>query len=294
MNKNTIDRKGLLHLFIVYIVWGSTYLAIRIAVKDGDGFSPFFLGASRATLAGLIMLTWQRLQNKSIRLTKPQFISLLVSGILLWLGGNGLVNLAEKRADSGTAALIVSSTPIWVATIESILDKKLPSRWLVLSLMLGTIGMVFLSLPVLLKGLRADILSVLVLICASLSWSIGTVYQTRNQTKLDSGVSSGYQLLFGGLALGVAAFVTGEGIPHPNLNAWLAWGSLLAFTSFVQVLRLLPTKLVTTYSYVNPVIAVFLGWLILGEVITIPTLIGAAFILLGVASVFKEHMTISH
>jgi drug/metabolite transporter (DMT)-like permease len=204
--------------------------------------------------------------------------------------------MGEQHADSAVAALTIASTPIWVAIIESIIDRKMPSLLLIGALLVGTAGVVVLSMPLILSGLRAEIISVVVLVLGALSWSLGTIFQSRNRVSLAPVVSSGYQSLFGGVGFVIMALILNEPLPHPVAQAWVAWGylvifgSILAFTSFVQVLKLLPVNIVTTYSYVNPIIAVFLGWIILRESITYWTIGGSILILLGVTGVFRAHV----
>jgi drug/metabolite transporter (DMT)-like permease len=294
------SKAGYFHLAIVYVVWGSTYLAIRVAVREGAGFTPFVMGAMRVLAAGIILLTIGMIMKQRMRLTRTEFLTLLASGVLLWTGGNGLVVFGEQMADSAVAALIIASVPIWVAIIEAILDRKIPSALLVGSLLVGTSGIVVLSMPLILSGLRAEVLSILAMVLASLSWAGGSVLQSRNRVNLAPAVSSGYQSLFGGIGFVIVALVLREPLPHPIPQAWLAWGylvifgSTIAFTSYVQALHLLPTKIVITYSYVNPIIAVLLGWFILSEQVTPWTIGGAALVLLGVAGVFRAHVQAVH
>lgn len=240
------------------------------------------------------MLLWAGLRGQRIRPTRGELITLFISGLLLWPGGNGLVVWAEQRADSGLAALVVASMPIWVAVMEAILDRKLPSRVLVGSLLVGFAGIGVLSYPVLAGGVEADLLSVLALLGASITWGAGSLLQSRNPVALSPRASSGIQMLSGGVGFFVLVQLMGEPMPEPSLNAWLAFtylvliGAVLAFTSFVTALQLLPTNVLMTYSYVNPVIAVLLGWLILDEAITGWTIGGMALVLLGVYGVFRE------
>ncbi len=292
-DQKKITPAGLAHLFIVYFVWGSTYLAIRIGIRSGSGFEPFWFGGLRVLAAGIILITWGILKRKNVRPSRKDLPVLAASGLLLWIGGNGMVILAEQRVDSGLAALIVASTPIWVAILGSILDKRVPSFQFILALVIGFGGIIILSYPVLTSGVRADILSILFLLVASISWSSGLVLQTRRPVDLSRGVSSGYQQLFGGIFYVIIALIVGERLPVPTTEAWMAWGylvvfgSLLAFTSFVSVLQILPTSLVTTYAYVNPVIAVLLGWLILREPITLWTVAGGLLVIFGVTGIFR-------
>ncbi len=287
-----ITPAGLLNLAVVYFVWGSTYLAIRIGIREGSGFQPFWFGGLRVLLAGVILILFGLIRGRKILPEKKDLGVLIAAGFLLWIGGNGMVILAEQRIDSGLAALIVASTPIWVASFEAVLDRRIPSGLLILSLIIGFGGILTLSYPLLTSGVRADILSILAVLLASFSWSSGLVLQSRKPVSLSRGVSSGYQQLFGGIFYALIALLAAEPLPTPTAEAWLAWsylvifGSILAFTSFVSALQQLPTSLVTTYAYVNPVIAVLLGWLILREPITPWTIAGGFFVMLGVLGIY--------
>lgn len=285
---------GLAHLFVVYVVWGSTYLAIRVAVREGSGIEPFMLGATRTLAAGVILLAWNRLRRQRIRPTKQEMITLVICGLLLWLGGNGMVNWAEQHADSGYAALLVGTMPLWVVLVESILDRRAPSLRLVGALVVGFAGLGILTYPELRTGGQADLLALIALLLAPLSWGVGSILQARRPVKLAPTASAAIQQLVGAAGFFLVASILGEPMIKPSGDAWYAWiylvtaGSLIAFTSFIYTLRLLPTSVIMTYAYVNPVIAVFLGWLLLDEAVTGYTLTGALLILLGVAGVFHE------
>lgn len=289
----SISYTGLFHLLVVYIVWGSTYLAIRVAVRPGAGFPPFWLGAMRLLAGGLILWTWAALSRKELKVSRRDLPILLASGLLLWVGGNGLVSWAEQRVNSGLTALILGATPIWVAMMEAILDRRLPSPLLMGSLLIGFAGITLLTLPTLLSGINADIVSVGAVLIAALSWGGGTLLQSRRPILLPPATSSGYQQLIGGVGQVLIALALSEPRPTPTPSAWLAWaylvifGSVLAFTSFIQAVNLLPINIVMTYPFVNPVIAVLLGRVILQEPITIWTIAGAALVLVGVAGVFR-------
>ncbi len=292
-NKRKVTPAGLINLVIVYFVWGSTYLAIRIGIRSGAGFEPFWFGGMRVITAGTILLVWGLLRGKEIRPSKKDLLILIGSGFLLWIGGNGLVVWAEQQVNSSIAALVVATVPIWVAFLDSILDSRIPTQQVILALFIGFLGIFILSLPVLTSGIRANLVSILALLLASFSWAAGLVLQTRHPVALSRGVSSGYQQLFGGIFFVVIALIVREPLPTPTTQAWLAWGylvifgSVIAFTSFVTALQILPTRLVTTYSYVNPVIAVLLGWLILGEPITYWTIAGGILVLIGVTGIYR-------
>ncbi|MEN8172520.1 MAG: EamA family transporter [Chloroflexota bacterium] len=285
---------GLINLFIVYIVWGSTYLAIRYAVREGGGFPPFTLGAMRVAIAGVILFIWSILSKQRMRPTRGEWGTLIASGLLLWVGGNGLVSWAEQRTDSGLAALIIAATPIWVAIIETILDRKWPSARMVAALLIGFLGIGVLSVPVLRSGMRADLASIIALLLAGLSWGSGSLLQNRRPVQLAPQVNSAYQHLIGSLGFMVMVWLLNEPRPAPAPDAWIAlgylviFGSVISFTAYVTALKQLPTKIVMTYAYVNPAIAVFLGWIFLKEQITPWTIAGAVLILFGVAGIFRD------
>ncbi|TAK14358.1 MAG: EamA family transporter [Anaerolineae bacterium] len=291
---SAFNPSALIHLLIIYVVWGSTYLAIRMTVMPGAGFPPFMMALMRVAAAGSILLLWGWLAKQRIRLARREALVLAASGLLLWTGGNGLVTWAEQHADSGLAALLIGALPIYTTLVESLLDRRRPSGSLVVSLLVGFAGIGVLTWPSLTSGVRADALSTFALLVAAISWASGSILQARNPVDLPARVSSGYQMLFGGVGFLALVLLTREPLPTPTTEAWLAWGYLvligavLAYTSFVTALRLLPTNIVMTYAYVNPVIAVLLGWLVLGEEITLWTLGGSLLVLTGVAGVFRQ------
>lgn len=285
---------GYFHLLVIYLVWGSTYLAIRIGVRPGSGFPPFAMGASRLLAAGVLLLLGALATGHSLKISKENCKNLALSGIFLWVFGNGLIMWGEQRANSGYAALLVATAPIWSVFIGSLLDRKWPGKLLVGSLLTGVVGIGVLTAPVIMSGSHSDLLSVAAIIVASLCWACGAVLQQRRPVKLNILVSSGYQQIFGGVGFVIAALILREPLPHPVAAAWWAWayllvfGSLLAFTSFVMSFRLLPLTIVMTYAYVNPVVAVVLGWLILHEPLSGWTVGGTMLVLLSVAGVFHD------
>jgi drug/metabolite transporter (DMT)-like permease len=289
-----LDRRGLAHLAVVYLVWGSTYLAIRVAVREDAGFPPFIMASLRTLVAAGILLAWARLRRERVRVSRGEFGLLAVTGALLWLGGNGLVTMAEQHTDSGLAALLVAAMPIWAELIAIVLDRRLPKWKTVGSVLIGFAGVAVLSWPILRTGTRADVLGVIALLAAPFFWALGSIWLQRRRLGLGVIAISGWQQALGGASLLVMSLATREPLPAPTGEAWLAWGylvlfgSVLAFTSYMNTLRRLPYRVVMTYSYANPVIAVFLGWLILGERVTLWTLGGAALVVAGVAGIFQN------
>ncbi len=278
---------------MVYFFWGSTYLAIRIGVETGSGFPPFILGALRTLVGGSILLLWCVLRKNRLRLSGRQTLHLAISGILLWVGGNGLVNWAEQHADSGYSALLVGALPIWMAIMEAVLDRRRPTLPLIIGILTGFIGLIVLTFPVIQHGNSHDWWAVVGLLLAPLFWGAGSLVYQRNPTNLPAVASAAYQQLFGGVGFAIVSFATHEPMLHPTPHAWFAWaylvvaGSLFAFTAFLTALQLLPISLVATYAYVNPVIAVFLGWLFLNEPVTGYTFAGTGLIMVGVFGVFR-------
>ncbi len=289
-----ITLAGLLNLFVTYVVWGSTYLAIRVAVMEGAGWGPFWLGATRVLAAAAVLFAFNAMRGARLKPTRGELGILTATGLLLWVGGNGAVNWAEQRIDSGLAALIVGTMPIWVALMESVIDRRRPSLLLSASLVIGFGGLVVLTSPMLQDGVKSDLMGVVVVVFAAVSWGFGSIVVNRRPMAFDPIVISGWQQLTGGVGFAVIALLVSEPAPQPTPEAWAAWaylvvfGSLIAYTCFVYALKLLPTTVVMTYAYVNPVIAVLLGWIILSEPITVHTLLGMVLIVAGVYGVFRD------
>lgn len=292
-----LSRRGILHLCLVYVVWSTTYLAMRIGVSSASGFPPFFFGMLRMPAAALILLAMTRVQGLRMKPTRSEWLSLAVAGNLLWLGGNGLILWAEQYAASGLACLMASSAPIWATIVELLVYRKRPSIPLVASLVVGFGGIVILSASSLGTKGTTGFWAASALILGALCWALGSVFQARRPVNLAPQVVSGYQHLAAAFGFLIASLLLGEPMPHPGLSAWIAWGylvifgSVIAFTSYVITLRLLPISIAMTYAYVNPLLALFLGWLLLGEPITMRTMLGAGLVILGVCAVFNVTQT---
>jgi drug/metabolite transporter (DMT)-like permease len=142
-----VNVRGLAHLLIVYVVWGSTYLAIRIAVREGSGFPPFYMAGTRIIIASCILFLLCKARGKSLRPTRRDWYVFAASGVLLWFGGNGLVSWAEMRAASGYAAVLVGSQPLWTIFLESVIDRRRPTWQMIAALVVGLAGIVVLNYP---------------------------------------------------------------------------------------------------------------------------------------------------
>lgn len=292
-----VTAKGLAYLVTVYLIWGSTYLAIRYAVREGAGIAPFALGAIRTLVAGIILLGWGMIRGMRVRLSRSEVVTLALAGLLMWPGANGLVNWAEQRADSSYAALLVGALPIWTAVIDAVWRRQWPSLRLFVFLAIGFAGIGLLTVPKLLVAEGADLVTILMLVAAPITWAVGTLLQVHRPVGTSPLVSSAYLHLFGGVGFALLFVVMREPWPTPTADAWIALvylitaGSIIAFTAYVQVLHLLPTQIAMTYAYVNPAVAVILGWMMLQEGISPIVLGGMGLILLGVWGVFRERFS---
>jgi drug/metabolite transporter (DMT)-like permease len=276
-----------LALATVYTVWGSTYLAIRIALQS---IPPFTMAAARFLTAGTLLYAWARWRGAP-RPRPIEWRTALVVGGLLLLGGNGGVVWAEQHVDSGLAALLVSTEPLWIVLLVWMTMGHRP-RWRVgAGMLLGFAGLVLLLRPA--TGAVSHLAGAAVLLLAAGSWASGSLYSLRAPQPSSPLLTTAMQMLVGGSLLLIAALVAGEPARfHPERVTALSlaavlylvfFGSLVGFTSYVWLLRAAPPVLASTYAYVNPVVAVLLGWAVLHESISRGTLIAAAVILAGVA-----------
>jgi drug/metabolite transporter (DMT)-like permease len=279
----------------VYVVWGSTYLAIRVMVET---MPPLLAAGVRFGVAGAIFLVVLRLRGGpgKVRATRRELLGAALIGNLLCFGGNGLVTVAERDVPSGLAALIIGSVPLWVVVLRSIHGDRVP-RGTLAGVLVGFAGLAVLVLPGDRPG-HAPLGWLLVIVAASISWASGSFYSRRTSLPKEALVSTGWQMLFGGAGMVLVGTVTGE---WASLHAdrfstvsvlafayLIVFGSLLAFTAYVWLLRNAPISTVATYAFVNPVIAIFLGWAILNEEITVTVMAGAAAIVLSVAAVVRR------
>jgi drug/metabolite transporter (DMT)-like permease len=282
-------------LWIVYIVWGSTYLAIRISVET---LPPLLAGGVRFLVAGMLLYGFLLIRRgyRAVAVTRTELIASTAVGTALLLGGNGIVMIAEQYVPSGLAALLIATVPLWVILLRYLFRDWVPRGTLV-GVIAGFVGVALLVLP----GDRPDgapLGGMLLLILAAAFWASGSFLSRRLQLPRDPLVSTGVQMLTGGLVMLVAGVVRGE-LPTVDPSEFstrsliaLAYlvviGSLVAFTAYVWVLQHAPISKVATYAYVNPVIAVFLGWIVLSEEITGFVLAGAAVIVSSVAFIVRR------
>jgi drug/metabolite transporter (DMT)-like permease len=285
-------------LLVVWLVWGSTYLAIRVADRS---IPPFPMAAARYLAAGAVLypLAWLGSRRRQAAAPRPagarassrlaQWAGMAVVGTMLLAFGNGGVSYAEQTLPSGLAALLVASVPLWMALADRVINgQRIPLRgWI--ALVLGLAGIAVLARP---SG-HGAVLPVLVVLGASVSWGVGSVLAGRLPAPASPLVGSAMEMLTGGIVLAGLAAVTGEWahVDPAHVSAQslagllylIGPGSLLALTCYVIALRRLSTAAVSTYAYVNPVVAVSLGALFLGERPTLATLLGGAVVVISVA-----------
>ena len=279
-------------LFALYIIWGSTYLGIRIALQS---YPPFLLAGCRFACAGLLLLGYLRLRGIAMPSAR-QWRNAAFTGVLLLGFGNGLVCYAEQSVSSGISAVAVASMPLFAAAFTGLYGEW-PTRREILGLLIGFIGVIVLNLG---SGLSASHLGAIALLVAASAWAFGSVW-SRRQDMPTGAMNTAAQMLCGSVALLIVGYVSGEKLPnHPSLHATMAaaylvvFGSLVAFSAYLYVLKHARPVLATSYAYVNPPVAVLFGVLLMGEKVGPYDLIGMAIILLGVGTITLARQRRAH
>ncbi len=288
---SSTSRTRLLAAFAaVYLIWGSTYLAIRFAIET---IPPFMMIAVRYLVAGTLVYAYARARGAP-RPTPGHWKAAAVVGALLLLGGNGGVAWAEQVVPSGTTALIVATEPLWIALLLWLGTRERPSPSVALGLLLGFGGVLLLVGPEnLAGGERVHPVGALVIVLAALSWALGSLYSRAAPLPRSQTLSTGMSMLAGGALLTVMSLATGEpaqlDLAAISARSTLAllylivFGSLVGFSAYLWLMKATTPSRASTYAYVNPVVAVFLGWLLASEPLTPRTLIAAAVIVGAVA-----------
>ena len=277
----------------VYVVWGSTYLAIRYAVET---IPPFLMVGTRFLLSGAILYVWERTRGAR-RPTRAQWRDATIAGVLMLCFGNGAVSWAEQRVPSGLAALLVAVVPLWVVLIDWLRPGgDRPRASVIAGVAVGIAGLIVLVGPATLRGRGTiDGAAVIVLMGGSLAWAAGSVYNRYGSRPASAAMSTGLQMLGGSAFLILLGLTRGElhalHVTAISSTSWAGWvylvtfGSLVGFTAYIYLLQAVTPAKASTYAYVNPVVAVFLGWAVAGEPVTARTLAAAAVILAGVAMI---------
>lgn len=261
-------------LLALYIVWGSTYLGIKVAIET---IPPFFHAAVRFLISGLILLLWQKAAGQQMP-TRRQWVSTAIIGNLLLLGGNGLVSWAEQFIPSGIAALIIASVPMFLVLAEALRPGGVKPTWqAILGLLIGFVGIFILVGPAEFAGneSRLNSFGVIALLAACILWAAGSTYSKTADLPKSSLMTTGAEMLMGSIGLLIVSLLTGE------LNSWnpaevstrslvglvylITIGSIVGFGSYIWLLQNAPISLVATYAYVNPIVAVILGYFFANE-----------------------------
>ena len=290
-----VRRPGLVAwacLLIVWLVWGSTYLFIRIGVET---MPPLLMAAARNLLAGIILfpIALRRVRRWP---TRKEWLSCAVVGILL-LVANGVVGVGEKTVPSSLAALLIATVPLWLLGLDAGLNHTRLGLGPLAGLLLGLAGVALLS--GLGGGGKISVVGALTILGAAAMWALGTIMARRGTLPSSPALASGMEMLIGGAALLVLSTATGEfsslHLGHVSTRSWLALayliviGSIVAFSAYGIAVRTLPTATVATYAYVNPVIAVLLGALILSEKLTTMMIFGGVLIVGAVVLVVRRN-----
>ncbi len=281
--------KILVAFVAVYFIWGTTYLAIKYAIET---IPPFMMMGMRSLLAGIVLYTWGRLRGDA-NVVRKEFPSLILIGALFFLIGHGMLAWAQQTVPSGVAALLVASEPIIIALFEPLFTREgRVGRRTVLGMLIGIGGIVVLVLP---QGLNFENVNLLgsfgILIGAS-SWASGAIYSRVAKLPRSPLITGGLQLLFGGILLIITSFIFGEwsdfDFSQVVVRSWLGlmylvvFGSIITFSAYTWLLTVTSATRISTHTFINPIVAVLVGWAFGGEALTKGMLIAAVLIIISV------------
>ena len=276
-------------LITIYVVWGSTYLAIRFAVES---LPPFLMGGVRFMLAGALLYVWRRVRGDAAP-SKREWRSAAIVGLLLLLGGHGSVAWAEQWVASSVAALLLGTVPLWMVVIDALRPGGRRPDWrTAVGVLVGFAGVAVLIRPTPSTSDvgNVDLLGAVILILGAFLWSVGSLYSRGAPLPSSPLLATSMEMLTGGAGLVLLGTLSGEwgrlnlaAISARSLWAWaylIVVGALLAFAAYTWLLRVASTSLVSTYAYVNPLVAILLGHLLAGEPLT-PRILAAAATIVG-------------
>ena len=278
----------ILAFFSIYVIWGSTYLLNKIAVSE---LSPFMLAGTRFISAGTLIFILCRILGISLKVDQKELINSILAGFLFLTFGNGVVVWALKYVDSGFAALEIAAQPLVVLVMMRVLEGKKIKAMSVLGVILGIAGIYLLVSQKQVTSRENSLLGVIMIFICMLSWSYGSLFVARAKLPSNYFVNTGYQMFTAGLMLLLLSPLLGETWLAPS--SWslpvlvsmlllIFFGSIVAFTSFNYLLKRVSPEKVATSTYVNPVVALFLGWYFLNETVTIQSIVAALVLLTGV------------
>ncbi|PCI04812.1 MAG: EamA family transporter [Flavobacteriaceae bacterium] len=288
MQKNQNPVLIIAAFFAIYVIWGSTYLFNKIAVTE---LPPFMLASIRFVTAGLLIFGIAKARGMSLKITKKQLLNTIIIGFLFLTYGNGVVVWALKYVDSGFAALEISAQPLVVLIMMRVLEGKKIQAMSVIGVVLGIIGIYLLVGQKELISSRESVIGMVMIFTCLISWSYGSLLAAKADLPKSYFVNTGYQMFFGGLMLSIASIGFGEEWSLPttwskdvqiSMILLIIFGGIVAFTAFNFLLRTVSPEKVATSTYVNPLIAMMLGWYFLNEQVTQQSMLAAAVLLTGV------------
>ncbi|WP_298952614.1 EamA family transporter [uncultured Nonlabens sp.] len=277
-----------LAFFSTYVFWGSTYLWNKMAVTE---LPPFMLASIRFSLAGILIFIIAKLLGYSLSITKKQFFNCTLAGFLFLSYGNGVFVWALKYVDTGFAALIAALQPLFILLLMRLVQRKALQLKSVIGVILGLVGMYILVSQNEITTQEGAITGIVMIISCILSWSAGSLFVAKADVPTNFFVSTGYQMIMASVILALASFTFKESWSSPvtwqeptyiALGCLIIFGSIAAFTAFNFLLKNISTEKVATSSYINPVVALLLGWYFLDEEVTTRSLIAAAIMITGV------------
>ena len=274
--------------FAVYVIWGSTYVFNKIAVTE---LPPFFLASMRFIAAGLLIMLISKILNFQLAITKKQFLNSLIAGFLFLVYGNGVFVWALKYVDSGFAALLASTQPLFVLLLMRLIDRKPMQKKSIIGVLLGLIGMYLLVSQQEITSSEGTVLGVFMIFTCVFSWSYGSVFVSKADLPKNFFVSTGYQMLTAGFMLLIGSIIFKETWVSPltwstevqlSMLFLVSFGGIAVFTAFNYLLKNVSTEKVATSAYINPIIAMLLGWYILDERLSLQSIIASVILLTGV------------
>jgi len=300
MNKPQSGILIILAFFSIYVIWGSTYLLNKIAVTE---LPPFMLASIRFVSAGILIFIIAKILGISLKIHRKQLLNTVIAGFLFLTFGNGVVVWALRYVDSGFAALEISAQPLVVLIMMRILEGKKIQTMSVIGVILGIIGIYLLVSQKQIISQEGSIIGIIMIFACMLSWAYGSLFVAKADLPSNYFVNTGYQMLTGGMMLAIASFLFGETWTNPikwsekvqlSMIILIIFGSILAFTSFNYLLKAVSPEKVATSTYVNPIIALILGWYFLNEQITMQSVIAAAVLLTGVYFINTRKKLVSY
>ena len=288
MKINNAKLLVVLAFFAIYVIWGSTYLFNKIAVT---ALPPFFLASIRFISAGVLIMIISKILKYKIAITKKQFLNTLIAGFLFLVYGNGVFVWALRYVDSGFAALLAATQPLFVLFLMRLIDRKPMQKKSIIGVLLGLLGMYLLVSQKNIATSEGSVLGIFMIFTCVLSWSYGSVFVSKADLPKNFFVSTGYQMLTAGTLLFFGSLLFKETWISPldwsedvqiSMAFLIFFGGIVAFTSFNYLLKNVSTEKVATSAYINPIIAMLLGWYILDERFSLQSIIASVVLLTGV------------